>query len=444
MALLDSLFGQTPSYYGGLLGEDELSRLRQQAQEQGTLNTAMALLQAGAPSRTPGGGALAIAQGLQQGQQAYRQALNQGLQEKMTGLQIGEQIRKTQEAQRMREIFPQVFQVTQTPEQLTMYGQPTQGVIRDDEGNLMPGGGVTPARQNVSIDTNRLAALISQSSNPLESLAAVSKLIPDLRKAGLTGGMTQGENPFSVYANDPTVPTALRQVAANYQQSYARGLIDQETADKRLADLGARVQSAQQFQQSQAGLEEQRRASNLLAQGQQAISGMMAQEKVEAAKEKRETAATTKSEAKSQLTDIVGSLKKNYETLKEQGGIVSTSESGIGNIVARLSSSGLGQAIGGAVGARTQEERQKIEQTRPLLLNLIKNATGMSAQQMNSNAEMQLYLNAATNPQLSYEANLEALKNLDSLYGLGVVAKDIEKELKNPAKPSGPSKSSWK
>jgi hypothetical protein len=41
-------------------------------------------------------------------------------------------------------------------------------------------------------------------------------------------------------------------VAANYQKSYDAGLIDQETADKRLADLGARVQSAQQFQQSQA------------------------------------------------------------------------------------------------------------------------------------------------------------------------------------------------
>jgi hypothetical protein len=113
------------------------------------------------------------------------------------------------------------------------------------------------------------------------------------------------------------------------------------------------------------------------------------------------------------------------------------------NLGARLSSSGFGQAVGGAVGGKSQEERQKIEQTRPLLLNLIKNATGMSAQQMNSNAEMQLYLNAATNPQLSYEANLDALKNLDSLYGLGNVAKEIEKELKNPAKPSGPSKSGW-
>jgi hypothetical protein len=136
MALLDSMFGQTPSYFGGLLGEDELSRLRQQAQEQGTLNTAMALLQAGAPSRTPGGGALAIAQGLQQGQQAYRQALNQGLQEKMAGLQIQDLLRKRQEEEAVRRFLPQIMQPGQveqnwqSPDQIGQYFQtgaiPTQ------------------------------------------------------------------------------------------------------------------------------------------------------------------------------------------------------------------------------------------------------------------------------------------------------------------------------
>ena len=116
MALLDSFFGQTPSYYGGLLGEDELSRLRQQAQEQGTLNMAAALLQAGAPSRTPGGGALAIAQGLQQGQQAYRQALNQGLQEKMAGIQIQDMLRKRQEEEAVRRFLPQIRSEEHTSE----------------------------------------------------------------------------------------------------------------------------------------------------------------------------------------------------------------------------------------------------------------------------------------------------------------------------------------
>ena len=435
MALLD--FGGTPQYLGGLLGEDELKRLQGQASDQAMMNVATALLQAGAPSRTPGGGALAIAQGLQQGQQAYKSALNQGLQEKMMAMQMGEQIRKTQEAQRMREMFPQIFKVSETPAvtEQAWSGAPEEIGNYFQTGQI-PTRQVSPAQRNVSVDTNKLQALAAMSSNPLETLSTMAKLVPDLRKAGFTGAIEQGENPFTVFAQDQTIPAPLRQVAANYQKSYSAGLIDQETADKRLADLGARVQSAQD--------REAARQDRLAYQAEGAsMRNMLAQEKLTAAQEKREAAANTKAEAKTQLTDIVSNLKKNYETLKEQGGIVSGADTGISNIGARISSSGVGQFVGGAVGAKTQEERQKIEQTRPLLLNLIKNATGMSAQQMNSNAEMQLYLNAATNPQLSYEANLEALKNLDRLYGLGDVAKQIETEMKKPQKPSGPSKSGW-
>lgn len=185
MALLDSLFGQTPSYFGGLLGEDELSRLRQQAQEQGTLNTAMALLQAGAPSRTPGGGALAIAQGLQQGQQAYRQALNQGLQEKMAGLQVQDLMRKRQEEEAVRRFLPQIMQPGQVTEQLTMYGQPTQGVIRDDEGNLMPGGGVSRTQQPSTINRDALQQLALAAPEQFAKLSASLKALqPEYKAVG--------------------------------------------------------------------------------------------------------------------------------------------------------------------------------------------------------------------------------------------------------------------
>jgi hypothetical protein len=56
---------------------------------------------------------------------------------------------------------------------------------------------------------------------------------------------------------------------------------------------------------------------------------------------------------------------------------------------------------------------------------------------------MQLYLNAATNPKLSYEANMDALRQLDKLFGIGTVAKQIEEEKKNPKKPSGATRSGW-
>ena len=136
----------------------------------------------------------------------------------------------------------------------------------------------------------------------------------------------------------------------------------------------------------------------------------------------------TQGKAREDLSGVVQQLNNAYDSLNEGGGIVSTEKGGLSNILSRVGSTGVGQAVGGALGTENQKQRQFIEQTRPLLLNFIKEATGMSAQQMNSNAEMQLYLKAATDPTLSVEANRDALANLDKMFGLGL------------AKPSGAAK----
>ena len=275
MALLD-IFGTTPSYYGGLLGEDELNRVRQQAQQQALQNTALALLQAGAPSRVPGNEALSIAQGLQGGQQAYKQTMQEGLQGKMQEMQIQDFMLKQREAQaqkvrqqQMREMFPQIFTQTVTPEQQTIFGQQAQ-VVRDEEGNLMPGAQITPAQRQISVDPNKLQALAMLSNDPLAAYSQIAKLVPDLRKAGFIGGMQQ-ENPFTIFSKDETIPAPLRAVAAQYERSYATGQIDQEAANKAVETIGQRVQSAQQFAQTQAGLDQQRTMLNDLKQQQLAF-----------------------------------------------------------------------------------------------------------------------------------------------------------------------------
>jgi hypothetical protein len=470
MALLD-IFGSTPSYYGGLLGEDELNRVRQQAQQQALQNTALALLQAGAPSRTPGNEALAIAQGLAGGQQAYKQTMQEGLQNKMQQMQIQDFMLKQREAQaqkvrqeQMRQMFPQIFTQTVTPEQQKIFDTPSL-VIGDETGNLMPGASVTPAKREINVDMDKLKALSMLSNDPLSTFFNIAEKVPALRKAGFVGGMQQ-ENPFTIFSKDETIPAPLRAVAAQYERSFATGQIDQDTADKRLAELGTRVQSAQDRAQAQAGIEGQREAVNKLQErmadlkeqglkdskiyrdmmanlaGQQfQLQKMLAEPKLAAAQEKVEQ----KAEAKTQLTDIVSDLATKYKNLRDMGAIVTSTDEGlgVGNIGAKLGSTAIGQAVGSAFGTKAQTERESIEQTRPLLLNLIKNATGMSAQQMNSNAEMQLYLNAATNPKLSYEANMDALRQLDRLFGIGTVAKQIEEEKKNPTKPTGATRSGW-
>lgn len=115
----------------------------------------------------------------------------------------------------------------------------------------------------------------------------------------------------------------------------------------------------------------------------------------------------------------VTNLRSYYRDLGKIGGITSTSNSAIKNLAASAASSDVGQMFGKALGTDAQSLRNTIEQSRPALLNAIKQATGMSAKQMDSNAELQLYLRSATDPKLDIETNLRALDNIQELYGSG-------------------------
>lgn len=138
----------------------------------------------------------------------------------------------------------------------------------------------------------------------------------------------------------------------------------------------------------------------------------------------------TRGTGKSSVTDIVTTLRDAYGQLHKGGGIVDPKAGAIENIGNRVQSSSVGQFVGGAVGTRNQSLRNQIKQSRPLLLQAIRQATGMTGKQMDSNVELQLYLSAATDPELDIAANMEALDNLDRLYGLGLDG-DAPKPIQN-------------
>ena len=180
MALLD-IFGSTPSYYGGLLGEDELNRVRQQAQQQALQNTALALLQAGAPSRTPGNEALAIAQGLAGGQQAYKQSMEDALRGKMSEMQIQDFMQKQQEAKAQK-------QRQQLAQQITLQGY-TPGMPSEQMGS-MGGDVVTTAPVQPSFNLQSIAPkLMAIGPEGLQQLSALSTA----QKAMLGEAFTLGE-----------------------------------------------------------------------------------------------------------------------------------------------------------------------------------------------------------------------------------------------------------
>jgi hypothetical protein len=130
-------------------------------------------------------------------------------------------------------------------------------------------------------------------------------------------------------------------------------------------------------------------------------------------------AAETRGTGKESVEGIVAELAGYYDDLDKANAITNPDEGVLSNAKAYASSSALGQTVGKVFGTKPQSARNKIEQLRPRLLSAVMQATGMSARQLDSNAELKLWLSASTDPKLDVAANREALTNISNLYGLG-------------------------
>jgi hypothetical protein len=137
------------------------------------------------------------------------------------------------------------------------------------------------------------------------------------------------------------------------------------------------------------------------------------------------------------VAGVVADLRDKYTQLDANNGIVSTNNRMGTNLGAAFGASSVGQTLNGMFGTQTQSLRDSVNMTRPLLLQAIMKATGMSAKQMDSNAELKLYLATATDPTKGLEANMGALDRIESLYGGGG-------EKFNSPRPVSPSTSGWK
>jgi hypothetical protein len=444
MAGLLDIFGTSGADTMGLLGMSaaDIARNREDAQAQALYALAGRLFQGGNTGQS-------IAEGLQLGQKAYKGGMNEAMQSQLQNYQLQELLKKRQleqqalmrqqgiESEITKAYRPQTFAETPVT---NLMGQEIAGPNQPQEAGLglaalapkLMGSPEGRKALNELLTSNKMMMGEPTKLGKNEQLVRINPITQAVEV--VAGGQKPAqiaENPFDIFSNDPNVPPALRATAQRYSKSYATGAIDDETADKRFAELSNRIQSSEQFKLAQA-------QTKAISEGSQATSRMLAEFNIGQKQEKAQEKADTKTQAKQQLSDIVGQLKTSYDTLLEGGGITSTGAGGRENLGAKMGTSPVGQFMGSALGTKNQEQRQVIEQTRPLLLNLIKEATGMSASQMNSNAEMQMYLKAATDPKLSYEANVTALQNLDKTFGLGLL-----KDITPPKKKQQATSSGW-
>lgn len=303
----------------------------------------------------------------------------------------------------------------------------------------VPTGASAPTAAPATAPTNALAPT-GASAAPTNALVApkgdvyseIARLDAQIRQLAGSG------NPKALEAAR-VLNSQRNALLQSAQQQYGGQLVDMQVADpanpgKTITIKGRTDQYGRVMPAEMGAVPLSVDAS---ATGGTTISPSVVRAPLTAGQERQVETARVKEEGQKTVNTVLGTLYQQYSGLVNQGGITDTSKSVAANLKASAGSNIIGQTVSGAVGGKAQEFRDSIEQTRPLLLNAIKNATGMSAQQLNSNVELQTYLKAATDPKLSIQANIKAMNNISTLFGLGEEFKIPVPEKKSSAPSSG-------
>lgn len=138
--------------------------------------------------------------------------------------------------------------------------------------------------------------------------------------------------------------------------------------------------------------------------------------------------------AKQRVSGNLEALRGYYVDLQNLGAVVDTRRAGAENVSAAIRASGPGQLAGKVLGTKEQSARNKINQMRPLLLQEIRQASQMGARGLDSNKELEFYLQAATDPARDIQANIAAMQVLENAYGLGGKIAGVDEKTGNSLK----------
>jgi hypothetical protein len=201
-----------PSYYEGLLSEDDMSSLRLRSLASGLLGASAAFSRAGAPSTMPQGSGFSEAlQGFQGG---YQGTVDTALQNMLKATQVQELVRKQKQAQQLNQLYQSAY----TPGKQTAIPSEVGPAVVETPG---------------SFDMAKILPQL-QASGQFGAIKDLADSTKALRQLGLMGG-GQAPSPFAAYtqASSPQV----RALAGQLEQGFKTGVIDEETAYKRLDSL---------------------------------------------------------------------------------------------------------------------------------------------------------------------------------------------------------------
>lgn len=293
-----------------------------------------------------------------------------------------------------------------TPEGLAQYGQALQKA-GDTQGAL---NAINIGRQMAQemartgqIQAAERSSLATAAKTEL-SIEQERKLRDELAKLGPNPTNDQVLNVVSQYGS-PDKVLAVLQASADRAAQRENAL--QIAKDKIDANIQmAKDRGATQMQIKQMEIEGKKQIAELVA----SLKGPSA------AVIKAQERADKIAEGQAGLEDTVNVAKTLVKDLADMGGMTSTSKGPLANLVTSLGSGTVGQIGGRLVGTETQAKRDELKSVRLQLLNAVKEATGMSATQLNSNIELKTWLDSLGSEGMTKEANLAILNNISNRY----------------------------
>lgn len=221
MALLDT------NPLAQLLGQEQMQSAESKALNMGALNAIAQLLSMSGAQARPVGTGQAIGQALLGGYSGYQSSMDKTLGDLLKTTQISEMVRKQKEAEQIKQVLASAAK--------PVYEQTPASPTYEGEDYAMGGQKMVGMTYDMKSVIPTLQAL-----GRFDLIKDIGESQKTLRQSGIMGD-GQTPSPFAPYLN-ATNP-AVRQLAGQLQVGFERGIIDEETAYKRLDPLAKMEES---------------------------------------------------------------------------------------------------------------------------------------------------------------------------------------------------------
>jgi hypothetical protein len=284
--------------------------------------------------------------------------------------------------------------------------------ITTPEGLMQAAGAIKNQYPDVALgltqNAQELSLSRSKAAKETLSLNQETKLRDELANLGPNATQEQVLGVVTRYGSPDRVLAALQASSDRAAQRDNALQMARERIDANIQAAKDRNATAKEIAQMQV-------------QGRIDIANLMASLKgPSAAVIKAQERAEKIAEGKESLSDTVEVAKTLVSDLAKSGGMTSTSNGPLSNLITSLGTGTIGQFGGRVVGTANQAKRDELNSVRLQLFNSVKEATGMSASQLNSNVELKTWLNSLGGADMTKEANEAILNNISNKYLKGM------------------------